>query len=298
MNLQQMRYFLTVAETGNITKAAQLLHMAQPPLSRQIKQIENELETKLFTRNGRHLHLTEAGTLLLYRVREILNLTDRSLQEIKALTKNSGGTLVLGSVSSLGHVLLPELIKNFRRTQPQLQIELIMEETIKITELLEKGILEIGFVRQPFDTDFFDHYILPQEKLLAVYHKNIFHPSVTEGNIAVAELANYPLLIHHKYQSLIDSTFAQNNSQPKYFCRSNDILPLLSWADAGLGIVIIPESAAKLIKSSNLLTACIDDATLHTTGAMIWPKKQHQSALAQNFISFFKESMTNKKNAE
>lgn len=79
MNLQQMRYFVMVARLGNVTEAAKALHIAQPPLSRQIKQLEQELGVVLFDRSGRRLHLTETGHMLLHRAEEILNLTDRTL---------------------------------------------------------------------------------------------------------------------------------------------------------------------------------------------------------------------------
>lgn len=154
MNLQQMRYFLTVAETGNITAAANLLHMAQPPLSRQIKQLEEELDTELFDRSGRHLQLTESGILLAHRAREILNLTERSLQEVRSVGQGISGTLYMGAVSTANYMLLPNLIKEFNKLYPQVRFQLVTEATTRITELLEKGVLELGIVRMPFNSNF------------------------------------------------------------------------------------------------------------------------------------------------
>lgn len=298
MDLQQMRYFLTVAETGNITKAANLLHMAQPPLSRQIKQIEAELNTQLFDRSGRQMILTEAGTLLVYRVRDILNLTSRSMEEIKSFNNNTGGTLTLGTVSSISHTLLPQIIKAFQVIHPKLKIKLIIEETIKITELLEKGVIEVALVKKPFDTHLFANYFLPEEKLAAVFNKNLFRSFAQNKSLSVNELAAHPLLIHHKYETLITNIFTKYNHTPNYFCQSNDILPLLSWADAGLGIIIIPKTAANILKSNNLSVMDIDDPDMVTTTAIIWLQKHHHSVLANNFINFFIDYFEKQKNAD
>ncbi|MFQ9524251.1 MAG: LysR family transcriptional regulator [Phascolarctobacterium faecium] len=94
MNLQQMRYFVMVARLGNVTEAAKALHIAQPPLSRQIKQLEQELGVVLFDRSGRRLHLTETGHMLLHRAEEILNLTDRTVCELSS-SELTGGILSL-----------------------------------------------------------------------------------------------------------------------------------------------------------------------------------------------------------
>lgn len=293
-----MRYFLTVAETGNITKAANILHMAQPPLSRQIKQIETELGIQLFDRSGRQMILTEAGTLLVYRVRDILNLTSRSIEEIKAFNNNTGGILTLGTVSSISHTLLPQIIQPFLLIYPKLKIKLIIEETIKITELLEKGVIEVALVKKPFDSNLFANYFLPDEKLVAIFNKNIFINFAHKKDLSIDELAGHPLLIHHKYETLITNTFAKYRHTPNYFCQSNDILPLLSWADAGLGIVIIPKTAANILKSNNLLALDITDNDMVTTTAIIWLQKHHLSSIANYFIKFFIDYFENKKNAE
>lgn len=295
MDLQQMRYFLTVAETGNITKAAQLLHMAQPPLSRQIKQIETELNTQLFDRSGRQLHLTAAGTLLLHRVQEILNLTTRSLEEVKNFNDDIGGTLILGAVSTVSHTMLPEIIKDFIKLYPNIKIELIIEETTKLTELLEKGVLELGLVRQPFENKYFNSYVLPSEKLTAVLNCNAFPIDEGKTTVTISELAHYPLLLHHKYQQLLTASFKKHQCQPYYFCQSNDTLPLLSWANAGLGVVIIPENSSHLLNSAHLKQLHILDDELITTTTIIWTKKHYHSALINKFLQFVIDYLEAKK---
>lgn len=296
MNLQQMRYFLTVAETGNITMAARLLHMAQPPLSRQIKQLEAELETELFDRSSRRLQLTPSGVLLLHRVREILNLTERSLQEVRSVGQAVSGTLYMGAVSTANYMLLPTLIKDFNKLYPQVRFQLITEATTRITELLEKGILEIGIVRTPFNSNYFDSYNLPEEKLVAIINTDSQPLPPAKTSLAVSELAAYPLLLHQKYENLVSSVFRKHHCQPLYFCRSNDTIPLLGWTEAGLGATILPQSAAVRETRPKLAVYEIEDDELTTTGALVWLKKRHQSAAAAAFISFFIEYFSAFKN--
>lgn len=292
MDLQQMRYFLAVAETGNITAAAKILHMAQPPLSRQIKQIETELNTVLFDRNGRRLHLTEAGMLLVSRVQEILNLTERSLQEVHNFSAGAAGTLALGAVDSAASFLLPDFIADFHQQYPKTKFELCVTETLRIVELLEKGVIEVGIIRHPFDIDYFANFSLPAEKLVVIapesYHLNDAAP------LAISELAQYPLLIHRKYAALLTKIFQKHNCTPNFFCQNDSIVPLISWAKAGLGAAIIPESAASLAQSAHLKLYYADDEELTTTAAIIWTRNHYHSAIANAFINYFIKSLPKK----
>ncbi len=279
-----MRYFLTVAETCNITAAARLLHMAQPPLSRQIKQIETELGICLFDRKGRSLHLTEAGKLLVNRVQEILNLTDRSLQEVRSFNSASFGILALGTVASASAVLLPKLLTDFQQNYPLTRYELYIGETIRITELLEKGVIEVGIVRPPFDKDIFSSFCLPEEKLVIIANDSYDLPK--NKTVHISELATLPLLIHRKYETLLKKIFHKYHCKPNFLCKCDDIMPLMAWAKSGLGLAIIPESAALLVSASNLQIYYADDSDMATSSAIIWTKKHYHSHIANLFIDY------------
>ena len=138
MNLQQMRYFVMVARLGNVTEAAKALHIAQPPLSRQIKQLEQELGVVLFDRSGRRLHLTETGHMLLHRAEEILNLTDRTVCELSSSELGQEGILSLGVVPSMSLMVLPQMIAAFKELYPKITYRLLIGESLRVIELLEK----------------------------------------------------------------------------------------------------------------------------------------------------------------
>ncbi len=282
-----MRYFLTVAETCNITAAARLLHMAQPPLSRQIKQIETELGICLFDRKGRSLHLTEAGKLLVNRVQEILNLTDRSLQEVRSFNSASFGILALGTVASASSILLPKLLTYFQQKYPLTRYELYIGATNRITELLEKGVIEVGIVRHPFDSNNFDSFPLPEEKLVIIAADSYGLPK--NRPVHISELTTHPLLIHRKYETLLKKIFRKYHRTPNFLCKCDDIMPLLAWAKSGLGLAIIPETAASLINASDLQICYTDDDEMTTSSAIIWTKKHYHSVTANLFINYLSE---------
>lgn len=283
-----MRYFLTVAETCNITVAAKLLHMAQPPLSRQIKQIEEELQIKLFERKANRLYLTEAGAILAQRVQEILSLTERSFQEVRARELDEQYTLALGTVASAGIMLLPNMIAEFKKSYPKVNFSLQVGETNRIVELLEKNIIEVGVIRYPFDDELLESYPLPKEKLIVVFGNGFFAELKGKQKINIQELANYPLLIHRKYEGTLKNIFAKYIAEPQIFCKSDDIMPLFAWAAAGLGVAVLPESVINhpLLKSLSCLE--VDDAEMHTTSALVWMRKRYRSLMADKFIEFFK----------
>ncbi len=286
-----MRYFSTVAETCNVTVAAKILHMAQPPLSRQIKQIEEELQTKLFERKANRLYLTETGRLLQERVQEILSLTERSLQEVRTQEQEAQYTLSLGTVASAGTVLLPNLITDFKKSYPMVNFCLQVGETNRITELLEKNVIEVGVVRYPFDDEIFDSFPLPTEKLIVAYNADCFEELQGKTNIDITELSKYQLLIHRRFESKLQQVFEKYDCCLNFFCKSDDIMPLLTWSEAGLGLGILPESVVSLAALKELSCLRLDDEDMVTTSALVWMKKRYRSVMGDKFIEFFKSKI-------
>ncbi|MDF2930075.1 MAG: transcriptional regulator, LysR family [Anaerospora sp.] len=199
MSIREMQYFLAVAQEGNITTAAQRLNIAQPPLSRQMKQLEESLGTRLFIRGHRRIQLTEAGCLLRNRAEQLLKLMDNTEKEIKAIETGTHGTLSIGTASSSGTTILPKVARIFHTHYPNLNFELWEGESIRIIELLNGGLIEIGLVRFSFDTDTYESIQLPKEPLVAAIHQNRLDPSEMQQDcILLSQLADKPLMIHRK----------------------------------------------------------------------------------------------------
>lgn len=119
MDLRTLKYFVTVAEELNITKAAQKLCMSQPPLSSQIKNLEDELDTGLFIRGKRHLQLTESGQLLYRHAKELLALADKTSSEVRSMGKGMTGTISIGLVEGSAPIIAAEWIESFVKQHPE-----------------------------------------------------------------------------------------------------------------------------------------------------------------------------------
>ncbi|TCL32742.1 DNA-binding transcriptional LysR family regulator [Anaerospora hongkongensis] len=289
MSIREMQYFLTVAQEGSITTAAQRLNIAQPPLSRQMKQLEESLGTRLFVRGNRKIQLTEAGCLLQSRAEQLLKLLDNTEKEIKAIETGTHGILSIGTASSSGITILPAVARIFHTQYPNINFELWEGESVRIIELLNGGLIEIGLVRFSFDTDTYESIQLPKEPLVAAIHRNRLQQldNAKEDCLSLAQLADMPLMIHRKYEAMITAHCQQANFNPHYLCKSDDVMPVLAWADADVGVAVVPRAAMGLIPSPNLVFKTIVDPVIEISSALIWVRNRYLSAAARHFLTLF-----------
>lgn len=286
MDIRQLLYFVTVAEEGQITAAAKKLHMAQPPLSQQMKHLENELGICLFKRGARQIELTDAGKILFRRAQQIINLTDSTLRELTDFKEGLHGTLSIGMVSSSGSVVLRPFMEHFRRQYRGVRFEIYDGNTFKIIDLLTKGIIEIGIVRTPFNHEAFHYKVLEEEPMIAALAGDLdWCPAKDE--LTLPELDGKPLIIYRRFNQLIYEACAAHAMVPSIFCRSDDARTSLLWANAGLGIAILPQSAFSLVDHSRLHSKVLSEPLLHTRLAAIWMKNRYFSSLAEKFIQYF-----------
>lgn len=286
MDIRQLKYFYTIAEEGQITSAAKKLHMTQPPLSQQIKLLEDELGVKLIERGSRHVKLTDAGKILFNRARQILELSNSTIKEINDFSKGIEGTLSIGMVSSSGAVLLNERMSKFHKENDCIKFEIHEGNTYTLIDLLNKGIIEIGIVRTPFNAlNFKCKYAKTEPMIAAIPEKYNRNPDKTY--ISVSELKNKPLIIYRRFEQLISETCMEYGFEPVIFCKNDDARTTLLWANAGLGIAIVPKSAFELSANSNLICKEIESEKLKTRIAAIWVKDRYISPLAMKFIENF-----------
>lgn len=288
MDIRDIKYFLAVAEEGNITAAAKRLHIAQPPLSRHMKELEERLGVHLFERGKRKVRLTEAGVFLRTRAEQIVDLLSATTTELKDFYTGDRGTLSIGAVTSVAGTLLPQLINIFRERYPHVVFRLREGESRRITELLDSGIIDLGMVKLPFDADLYDSISLPDEPLVAVFRPESPHAiRSAASSISLRELADKPLLIHRKFEPLITKSYEQIGCTPAILCESDDVMPMLAWADAGIGMAVVPRSAFSLIHSTRLIAKEIVNPSLMTGSAVIWVRNRYLPATAHHFLALF-----------
>lgn len=286
MDLKQLHYFLTIVEERQITAAARKLHMAQPPLSNQMKLLESELGMQLFERGPHHIELTDAGRMLARRARQLLDMADTARREIDDLRRGLSGTLTLGTVSSSGNFLLSPGMQEFRKTYPGIHFEIYDGNTYQLIDMLEKGMIEIGIVRTPFNAARFNcRYRRPEPMIAAMSAALDWAPE--RDTIAISELAGKPLIVYRRFYPLIQDACAAHDFAPEIYCRNDDARTTILWANAGLGVAVAPVGAVDLAAHENLHIKQIEEPSLKTRLAAIWPRDKYLSSLAERFLASF-----------
>ena len=179
MEFRTLKYFLTVAREENITRAAALLHLTQPTLSRQLMQLEEELGVKLFRRSQHHIVLTEAGMLLRRRAQEIVELAEKTARELRPAEEITG-RISIGSGDLRSMTYLAKLLAAFHRQHPRVQYEIYSGDSDGIKERIEQGLLDMGLLLEPVDTSRYQILRLPVRESWGV--------PVTPGDLADSPL--------------------------------------------------------------------------------------------------------------
>lgn len=174
MDFKQLLYFTTVVDEGTISAAARKLHMTQPPLSTQLKLLEDEVGCLLFERGPRSIRLTDAGRIMYDRAVLLLRMSSQLTDELDACTRGSHGTLRIGIISSVGSTLCCDWFRGFHEKYPDVGFEVSEANTYQLLEKLQDGVLELAIVRSPFPAGDFISLPLKEERIYAAGHKKYF----------------------------------------------------------------------------------------------------------------------------
>jgi DNA-binding transcriptional LysR family regulator len=290
MDIRQLKYFMAIAEEGQISRAAKRLHMAQPPLSLQLKMLEENLGVQLIERNTKSLRLTEAGHALYQRAEQILGLVDTTTKEIREFDQGLRGTLGIGSPPGIGHLYMPPRLAEFHAKYPEVTFQWREGNTYRVLELLNSHVIEVGIVRLPIDDKLYEIKPLVIEPWVAVLRKS---PGQSRpAKITLPQVAREPLLLMQRQQGIFwhDMVWDELRAakvEPVVFCESDNVMALLTLVELGLGAAIVPRSAAALKASDALHIAEITGCKLESAVAITWLKGQRLSAAAKQFLEMF-----------
>lgn len=255
MDIKTMKYFLEVAREENITRAAEKLCIAQPPLSRQMKLLEEELGVTLFVRGKRRIQLTEEGYYLRQRAEEIITLLEKTEKQLERMGKKDYGTVSIAATETCGAGILSELIENFHRKAPNVRYQIWSGSGDEVRERLEKSLVDVGIVREPFNMENYDRAFLRTESWIAVLGKD--HPLAkrSKDGIQLAWLKDEPLMIPSRQtlQTEINSWFNEIASERNIFCTYNTVSSVIGMAENNFGIAICPESAVRFMNRETLV---------------------------------------------
>lgn len=286
MNLKQLEYFLTIAGEGQITAAAEKLHMAQPPLSSQLKLLEDELGVRLVERKPRGIELTAAGILLKKRAEQIKSLVELTENEVSNYGKDMCGTLSIGAISSSAGIMPDKKTVAFSKAYPGVRFSVHEGNTYEVLEMLDKGIAELGIVRTPFQHRMLNYRYAPEEPMMAVMPENS-KTGTLDDSIELHELLNVPLIIYRRFDALINEAFAKADAQPYIICKCDDARTAVRWAKAGFGTALVPKSALLLSEFQGLAAKTLKCPELVTRMAIIWMKNRYVSNIGKKFIECF-----------
>jgi DNA-binding transcriptional LysR family regulator len=243
MNLRQLRQFVTLAEAGNFHRAAELLYMAQPPLSVSMRKLEDELGSRLFERHTTGVRLTPAGEAMLADARLALFHAERCRQAVADAREGQGGVLRLGIIGSATYALLPELIPSLRQRYPKIALELTEATSSEILDGLASRRFDVGLVRYPvLDPSPFE--LLPLDRDDFVLAVSVHSPLATRDAIALSEAAHEPFVMYPQDKVPSLSALAMMRCQfsgfaPRVAQEAMQVQTIMSLVASGLGVGLV-----------------------------------------------------------
>jgi DNA-binding transcriptional LysR family regulator len=289
MDIRDMKNFYAIVEEGNISNAAKRLNIAQPPLSKQMKQLEDDLGVQLFERGSRRIRLTEAGQLLRERVEQILGLVDGTVKEITELNSGLVGTLSIGTVTTSGATLLPNLLHQFHNVYPHVTFQLWEGDGSRILELLNNRVIEIGIIRAPFDSEIYESITLPDEPLVIAMRRDGYLCGDDPVKVPLIELANQPLIVPLRWKAMFVEWCEKVGFKPNIVCISDGILLNIIWTKLGIGMALVPKSTEGLISDSELIYKTIVEPAVSTQTVIVWARNHKLSASSKHFLELLKD---------
>lgn len=283
MNTKQLKYFLVVAQERQITSAAKRLYIAQPPLSYQLKQLEKEIGTKLFTRTAYGIELTEAGKIFRKYAEKIVSLSSNAQEAIKESEFGELGTIRLGLISSAGKIMPDQKLRALTKYYPQLKFEIIEDNTFGIIEKLNQDLIDLAVVRTPFNMRGLAKIELNTDRMTAVFDPHKFE---MPDQVRVADLKGCPLILYRRFEAIFNATFAHQGIMPFYAIKCDDARTAINWADQGMGIALVPESIAKKYSQSKIVLVDHDNWESHLD--LVWKKDRQVKPVIQKVIDLYK----------
>lgn len=194
MEIRVLKYFLTVAEAGNITKAANSMHLTQPTLSRQLQDLEKELGQKLFVRGNHSVSLTAEGMLLKKRAEEIIELVEKTENEFSTIKDEIAGDIYIGSGETKSIKLIAEVMRKLKKDYPKIKFHIVSGDSEDLVERLDKGLLDFCVLIQPFNLEKYNSIDLGAKDTWGILVRND-DPLAKKKDVKIDDLIGLPLLI-------------------------------------------------------------------------------------------------------
>jgi DNA-binding transcriptional LysR family regulator len=270
MELYQLGYFIEIARQRSFTRAAERLHMAQPALSQQMKNLESELGTALFIRGRKEIQLTAAGKAFLPRAEALLTQAEAAKAIVSDVAQLRGGKLIIAAIPSVSACLLPEVIRSFSRLHDKVELQLIEDSSERVAENVESGLADIGFLQLPASKSAFETRTIISEPFVLLVAKS--HPLVKQKEVALKQLAAESFIFYKgRARDTASEACRKAGFEPRIACESGELETVRALVAAGLGLAVVPQLAAgNLPKTIQAIT--IREPKMHRQIAAVWQK--------------------------
>lgn len=268
MELKQLEYFRVIVEEGNISAAARILHMTQPPLSYQMKMLEEELQVQLFLRGTKRITLTEAGKVLYARATGLLTMADITKREVVKASQSA--TLHLGLTPS-SVSMMSEYLARFSAGHPEIRFDIHEGSTFELKNELENGMVDITTLRTPIKlNEECSTRVLLREELVAMAVPDRF--KTEKDSVSLQVLSQQPLILSHRYRKYIVSAFEEAGGDYEIFCECKDARTAITLAERGMGVAILPSSMKNL--NPRVSAYRIEETNLATEILLAWREER------------------------
>ncbi|MDO4882015.1 MAG: LysR family transcriptional regulator [Oscillospiraceae bacterium] len=280
MEFRVLQYFLAVTREGNISAAAQSLNLSQPSLSRQLKDLEDELGAKLFIRGNRHIELTEEGLILRKRAGEIMQLVELTESEISEVKNNISGTLSIGAGESLSMHRITEVFRRLKENYPDIRLNVVSGDTEDLQDRLDRGLLDFALIFTDFDRNAYHHLTLEEKEIFGVIMRR--DDALAEKEyITVKDLYDKPLIVSRANGLDI---FSGSQARKLQVAATYNLLYNASlMVEDGIGVAI---SFDGLVDTSENSSLCFRPLypEISVSPSLIWKRHQKLSIISQLFI--------------
>lgn len=291
-----MRYFLTVAREGSITGAANFLNVTQPTLSRQLKDLEEELGKKLFTRSSHSIILTDEGMLLRKRAEEIVDMVDKVAEEFGSMEETLKGDIYIGGGETDAMKQIARVVRDLQIRYPNIRYHLYSGNEDDVAERLDKGLLDFGILIQPADLSKYNYLNMPAKDVWGVVMRKD-SPLASKDTIQAADLLDVPLICSRQ---ALKQTFSKNEFAD-WFGEDFDKLNIITTYNLAFNAAIMVEEGIgyavtidKIVNTSNDSNLCFRplNPRLESGLNIVWKKHQVLSAAANMFLKEFQSKFS------
>ena len=289
MELRALRYFLTIAYVVNFSRAADILHVTQPTMSRQMAQLEEELGVKLFQRTTRNVVLTEDGMLLRRRAEEILSLTDKATQEMMQQGQELEGTISISSGEYEAFNILTDYIKSFSEQYPKVHFNIISESADRARDHLERGLVDVAVMLEPVDTGKFEAVPLPSNEQYTVLMRPD-DPLARLKEIRQKDLAGKPLIMPFRRVGPNKRWMGKYYDEENFRFTTNLPNNAAALVAKGLGYYITIRSASAFFEKVGLVYRPIHGARDWKV-FLAWKRYQPNSRAVSRFIEHVQQEL-------